>query len=451
MSSAAGLAAAGCAASVRKTTLARSGYKSPNEKLNIAGVGVGGKGHSDVIQCGGENIVALCDVDWRQSKGCFERFPDAKKYKDFRVMLDECPEIDAVTVSTPDHMHAIVAMRCIERGKHVYVQKPLTHTVYEARALRLAARKYGVATQMGNQGASTSMFREVSEMVWAGLIGDVVETHTWTDRPTGWWPQGIPGPLPEQPVPDELNWDLWLGSAPVRPYNGGYCPFVWRGWWDFGSGALGDIACHALSPVVKALCLEYPVSVECTHQKDVNDQTYPTESIIHYEFPARPGFPPLDLYWYDGKLKPKLPPGVRTDRKLLDVGSGTMFVGTKGLIIMNGALHKNVLVIDGDVVDDYKHPDPIIPREPSIPAGEGEDADQMHKINWILSCKTGSVASSNFEHAGPLTEFVQMGNISLRYPYEKLEWDGPSMRFTNKEEANRYVTKHYRKGFELHG
>lgn len=448
--SAASFVAAGCSTGkARKTTLARSGFKSPNETLNIAGIGVGGKGSGDVDTCNSQNIVALCDVDWNSAAGAFRRYPQAEKFKDFRKMLETCKDIDAVTISTPDHMHAIAAMYCMRMGKHVYVQKPLTHTVYEARVLRETARQYGVATQMGNQGAATDQHRDVCEMVWAGLIGQVREVHSWTDRPKGWWPQGIPDPLPEKAVPDHLDWDLWLGPAPYRPYNDGYCPFRWRGWWDFGCGALGDIACHSLSPVVKALRLEYPVSVECVHQKDVNEQTFPNESIIRYQFPQRGSFAPIALTWYDGLLKPQLPPGIRDDIGLLSETSGTMFIGDQGLIVMKGDPAENLLVIDGDIVTDYEKPLPIIPRLPNIATrnGRGQESDRMHKLDWIHSCKTGSESGSNFDHAGPLTEWVVMGNVSLKFPNQKLEWDGPKMRFTNCREANQYVTEDYRKGW----
>lgn len=449
--SAAALTSAGCAGPrIRKTTHVKSRYKSPNETLNIAAVGVGGKGRSDVDTCNSENIVALCDVDWNSAAGAFKRYPNAKKYKDFRLMLEDCKEIDAVVISTPDHMHAIAAMRCMEAGKHVYVQKPLTHTVFEARTLRETAHQYGVATQMGNQGAATDMHRELCEMIWAGLIGQVREVHSWTDRPAGWWPQGIPNSLPPADVPDHLDWDLWLGPAPFRPYNPGYCPFKWRGWWDFGCGALGDIACHNLSPVVKALRLEYPDSVECLHEKDYNLQTYPNESIIRYHFPQHGGFSGIDLFWYDGKLKPKLPEGVPEDLNLLSEATSTMFIGDQGIIVMKGDSGSNVLVQNGEIVKDFKRPAPIIPRLPDIRNDQGrQEADRMHKLDWIRSCKTGSVSGTNFDHAGPLTEWVVMGNISLKFPHQKLLWDGPNMRFTNRPEANQYVNKVYRKGWEL--
>jgi predicted dehydrogenase len=446
ITSAAAAASVGCASTkVRKTTLAKSHYSSPMEKLNIACVGIGGKGSSDVDTCNSQNIVALCDVDWRHGGGTFNRYSDAKRFKDFRKMLDDCPEIDAVTVSIPDHMHARVAMECMMRGKHVYVQKPLTHTVFEARLMRETAAKYGVATQMGNQGAATAKHREVAEMIWSGLIGQVHEVHSWTDRPIGWWPQGVPDALPEEEVPETLDWDLWLGTAPFRPYNKGYCPFKWRGWWDYGCGALGDIACHNLSPVVKALQLEYPTSVKCIHQKDANSQTYPTESIIEYQFPQRGSFDPVKLTWYDGKLKPKAPKGFSEDLNLTSESTSTMFVGEKGVIVMKGR-EGNVLAANGEIIKDYKKPQQIIPRIPVVDDG---NADRMHKEDWILSCKTGSKASSNFDHAGPLTEWVVMGNISLRFPFETLNWDGPNMRFTNKREANQYVTKEYREGWEV--
>ncbi len=437
---------AGCATQrTHNTTLAQSGYQSANEKLNIASVGIGGKGSSDVDTCNSQNIVALCDVDWRHGGGTFNRYPNAKQFKDYRKMLDDCPEIDAVTISTPDHMHACIAMDCMQRGKHVYVQKPLTHTVFEARLLRETANQFGVATQMGNQGAATAKHREVAEMIWSGMIGQVHEVHSWTNRPIGWWPQGIPNMLEEQDVPDYLDWDLWLGTAPYRPYNKGYCPFKWRGWWDYGCGALGDIACHNLSPVVKALQLEYPTSVMCIHQKDANSQTYPTEAIIEYQFPKRGNFDALTLTWYDGKLKPKLPEGYSEQLNLLSESTSTMFVGEKGLIVMKGE-EGNVLAANGEIIKNFKKPQEIIPRIPVIGGG---DRDRMHKEDWIRSCKTGSKASSNFDHAGPLTEWVVMGNISIRYPYETLLWDGPTMRFTNKNEANQYVSKEYRRGWEI--
>ena len=316
LSSAVTVAAAGCATTgtksgtackVNKTTQAKSGFKSPNQKLNMAAIGAGGKGSSDILQCHeiGENIIALADPDFKNAGSTFNKLPDAKKFKDFRKMLDECPDIDACTISTPDHNHAIAAMACMERGIHVYVQKPLTKTIYEARQLRLAAQKYGVMTQMGNQGHSGDGVRELCEMVWSGMIGNVTEVHAWTNRPI--WPQGIKEALPEQPVPETIDWNMWLGPAPMRAYNADYAPFKWRGWWDFGCGALGDMACHVLDPVNWALQLGYPISVECLFQEGNTAQSFATKSKIKFRFPQRGGFAPVTVIWHDGGIKPPMP------------------------------------------------------------------------------------------------------------------------------------------------
>lgn len=448
---------AGCASGQnrivsRNTTLAKSGYHSPNEKLNIAAIGIGGKGESDVMHCSSENIVALCDVDWNMGANSFKRFPNAKKYKDFRLMLEEMPEIDAVVIATPDHIHAVAAMRAMSLGKHVYVQKPLTHSVHEARILREAAHQYGVATQMGNNGAASDFHRETIELYMDGAVGQVREVYSWTDRPTGWWPQGIDHFLAEQKVPDYLDWELWQGESPKRAYNEGYCPFKWRGWWDYGTGALGDIACHNLSPVAKALRLGYPESVECTHIKGANEFTYPEETIIHYHFPQRGELAAVDLYWYDGKLKPPVSEEWEyQDTPITAETNGNILAGDSGMIVMNKREKKNLLIKDGKLTDQYKAPI-VIPRLPNIPAtnnSERQDEDQMHKIDWILSCKTGSETGSNFDHAGVLTEFVLLGNIAIRYPHQKLLWDGERFQFTNHPEANQWIRKEYPKGWEL--
>ncbi len=451
------LITAGCATAqekyrVRRTSQAKAGYQSPNEQLNIAAIGVGGKGHSDVTQCSHENIVALCDVDFNHAARLFQRFPNVPKFKDYRKMLDQMKEIEAVIIATPDHLHAPPAMMAMAMGKHVYVQKPLTHTVHEARQMRLAANYYGVATQMGNNGAASSFQRELIEIYQDGIVGQVNEVHSWTDRPTGWWPQGVDHYLPKQPVPNYLNWDLWQGPAPQRPYNEGYCPFKWRGWWDYGTGALGDIACHNLSPVKKALQLGFPESVECVHIKGANDFTYPLESIIRFRFPQRGELAPVDLYWYDGKLKPKMPFGWDDPHdQFIEERNGNMLVGESGLIIMKRQADVNIVVKDQKILEDYEAPK-FVPRLPSIPSPrnpEQEHEDQMHKIDWIRACKTGWKAGSDFGHAGVLTEFVLLGNIALRYPHQKLMWDGENMRFTNHREANQWVKKEYPRGWEL--
>jgi predicted dehydrogenase len=290
---------------VPRRVLGGPGNTPPSEKLNIAGIGVGGQGASDLQALESQNIVALCDVDWRHADGTFKRYPNAKKYKDFREMLDkEDKNIDAVVVATPDHVHAPASMAAIKRGKHVYCEKPLTHSVYEARMIAEAAREHKVATQMGNQGQAGEETRLLREYIWDGAIGPVREAHVWTDRPLNgldkvYWPQGVDRPTDRPKAPDTLDWDLWLGPAPERPYNPAYLPFVWRGWWDFGTGALGDIGCHALDPVFRVLKLGHPTSVEAISTL-VNNETYPVASMVHYQFPARGDMPAVRLTWYDG-------------------------------------------------------------------------------------------------------------------------------------------------------
>ncbi len=431
----------------RTLSLKRSGYVSPNEKLNVAGIGVGGKGRSDIERCDTENIVALCDVDWKRATGTFNSFPNAKKYKDFRKMLDDMPEIDALTISTADHTHAVIATHCMERGKHVYVQKPLTHTVNEARVLRHKAKEYNVATQMGNQGNSNDPTRYFCEMIWDNMIGNVYEVHCWTNRPIGWWPQGVPNALPPQEVPDHMAWDLWLGPAPYRPYNEDYAPFNWRGWWDFGTGALGDIGCHGLNPATRALRLHAPYSVECIHAKDLNDQTYPTESIIKYKFHARQAFPPLTVYWYDGKLKPPQPEGVPSTINPSERDNGSFYVGDDGIISIETHADDPILIKKGKIITEYPVPTPMMARIPKLP--RDTDKDRQHKINWIHACKGGPPAESDFSYSGPLTEWVLLGNIALKFPNQELLWDTERMRFTNNQEANKWIEWPHREPFEL--
>ena len=434
----AGTAAAsmvGCA-TARKPSLRRLGYRSPNEKLNVAGIGVGGKGGGDIDGCKSENIVVLCDVDWGRARDSFRDFPQAKRYRDFREMLEkEDKNIDAVTISTPDHVHAVAAMMAMKMGKHVYVQKPLTHSVYEARKLTEAARKYGVATQMGNQGHSGEGVRRFCEMIWSGTIGEVREVHAWTNRPI--WPQGIPEPLPEQPVPEDkdIDWDLWLGPAPWRPYNSDYAPFKWRGWWDFGTGALGDMACHIMDPVNWAMMLGYPSSVECLSQEGKNDQTAPNKAVIRYEFPARGGMPPVTVTWYDGGNLPPRPEGIGENVRLGDGDNGSLFIGERGMIAI-GTYGGSPRLFPESLRADYETPDPMIPRSIG------------HYREWIQACKGGAPSPGNFDYAGPFTEWVVMGNLALRCE-GKLLWDGEKMKVTNNRQANKYVRTKYRKGWKL--
>ena len=295
--------------------LGLNGATSPNEKLNIAGIGIGGQGGSDIDNMKSENIVALCDIDWKHAAHTFEKFPKAKRHKDYRKMLDEQKEIDAVVVATPDHMHFFASMAAIKLGKHVYCEKPLTHSVWEARTLAAAAREAKVATQMGNQGQASEETRRLCEFVWDGAIGPVREAHIWTDRPSNglfkeYWPQGVDRPKDTPEVPKDLDWDLWIGAAPFRPYHPAYTPFKWRGWWDFGTGALGDIGCHAIDPVARALKLGHASSVQASSTR-VNEETYPLGSMVTYEFPARGDMPACKLVWYDGNLRPPTPRGAR--------------------------------------------------------------------------------------------------------------------------------------------
>jgi predicted dehydrogenase len=435
-------AAAAAFTVVPRHVLGGVGQTPPSEKLNIAGVGIGGQGGHDINQFKNQNIVALCDVDSAHAAHMFRQFPNAKRYTDFRKMLDELDkDIDGVVVGTPDHLHAIVSMAAIKRDKHVYCEKPLTHTVLEAKMLAEAAREHGVATQMGNQGQASEQTRLVCETIWDGAIGQVREVHIWTDRPLNginkwYWPQGIDRPKGEDPIPDTLDWDLWIGPAPMRPYVGHrtYNPFVWRGWWDFGTGALGDIGCHTMDPVFRALKLGYPISVEacCTL---VNNETYPVASRVTYEFPARGDMAPVKLHWYDGGMKPPRPPELEDGRKW-DT-NGQLYIGDKGKML-------GCRLIPESRQREYGKPPRKLERSPG------------HYKEWIIACKGGKPAGSNFpDHAGILAQVVLMGNIAIRPALKekllstKLFWDAEQFKFSNMPEANQYLTKKYRQGWGL--
>jgi len=416
----------------------------PSEKLNIAGVGVGGMGQNNVRACESENIVALCDVDWKYSAGVFKKYPKARTWRDYRKMLDQQKEIDAVVVATPDHTHAVVAMEAMKRGKHVYVQKPLTRSVYEARMLTEAARQYKVATQMGNQGHSSDEVRLVCEWVQDGAIGDVREVHCWTDRPV--WPQGIGRPTGTHAVPASLDWDLWIGPSPMRPYHPAYLPFNWRAWIDFGAGALGDMGCHVMDAAFWSLKLKYPTSVEASHSYDVqkmwtrfdNKETYPRAEVVHYTFPAREGMPEVKLHWYDGGILPERPDDLESGRRTPE--NGTILVGDKGKI-MCGTYGDNPRIIPESKMKAYKRPPRRIPRIKGGPGG--------HEQDWVRACKGGPAASSNFDYSGPFTETVVMGNLAVLNPGKKLLWDGENMKVTNDGQANAYVRPTFRDGWTL--
>jgi predicted dehydrogenase len=428
-----GASLVGCATNGGKTpSLVRLGYKSPNEKLDVAAIGAGGKGAVDIGACAAENVVALCDVDWKTAGKTFERFPGARRYKDLRQLLDK-EKLDAVTISTPDHTHAPAALWAMQRGLHVYVQKPLTHNVREARLLAQAARRYKVATQMGNQGHSNEGARLACEMIWAGLIGDVREVHAWTNRPI--WPQGIASALPGEAVPEHLDWDLFLGPAAERPYNPGYTPFKWRGFWDWGCGALGDMACHILDAANWALQLGQPTSVECVQQEGRTAQAFPNRSVVRFEFPARRAMPPVVVTWYEGGIKPPHPAGVPEGQKLGDGNNGSLFVGDKGLLT-TGTYSEHTRLLPDERMADFKPPAPLLTRSPG------------HYQDWIRACKGGEPACASFDYAGPFTEWVLLGTIAQRFE-GKLLWDGQRMQFTNRPEANVHLTRTYRKGWEL--
>jgi predicted dehydrogenase len=436
----AGTAAVAAFTVIPRHVLGGPGNTPPSEKINIAGIGIGGQGASDLRELESQNIVALCDVDWGYAKPIFDRYPNAKKYRDFREMLDkEDKNIDGVVVATPDHNHAVVSMAALKRGKHVYCEKPLTHSVYEARMVAEEARKRGLATQMGNQGQASIETRLTCETIWDGAIGQVHEVHVWTDRPLKgindvYWPQGVGRPTDTPPVPETMAWDLWLGPAPARPYHPAYAPFKWRGWWDFGTGALGDIGCHTIDPVFRALKLGHPTSVEacCTL---VNDETYPVASRVTYEFPAREGLVPVKLHWYDGGMRPPRPDELDPEARWGD--NGTLYVGDKGKML-------GYRLIPEARAKEYGKPPERIPRSIG------------HYLEWVEACKGGKPAGSNFpDHAGLLAQVVLLGNIAIRPALKekltrtKLMWDGANMKITNLPEANQYLQTQYRDGWTL--
>ncbi|MEW6156631.1 MAG: Gfo/Idh/MocA family oxidoreductase [Verrucomicrobiota bacterium] len=431
------------------SVLGLNGQTPPSEKLNIAGIGVSGQGRGDLNQLKDQNIVALCDVDWAHAAGTFKEYPAAKKYKDFRKMLEEQKEIDAVVVATPDHMHAFASITAMKMGKHVYCEKPLTHSVWEARQMTRVAREMKVATQMGNQGQASEETRRLCELIWDGAIGPVREVHLWTDRPSNglfneYWPQGVARPKDTPNIPDTLAWDLWLGPALERPYHSAYLPFKWRGWWDFGTGALGDIGCHYCDPIFRALKLGHPISVEASSTR-VNEETYPLASMVTYQFPAREGMPPLKMVWYDGGLRPARPEELEEGREM--GSNGKLLIGDKGKIltvrIPNGPRGEVYRLIPESKMKEYGEPPKKLPRSIG------------HYKEWVEACKGGQRAGSNFDWAGPLTEVVLLGNVALRLNLreelttKKLLWDAASMRFTNSDAANHHLKRAYRKGWEI--
>jgi predicted dehydrogenase len=412
----------------------------PNEKLNIAGIGVGGMGKSNLRQLESENIVALCDVDHDYAAETFKRYPKAKVYTDFRKMLDKQKDIDAVVIATPDHTHAVISMEAMRRGKHVYCQKPLTHDVYESRMLAKAAKETGVTTQMGIQGHSGEGIRLIREWIEDDAIGEVREVDAWCSLsyyPFGhaWWSsKWSRRPKETPPVPSTLDWDLWLGPAPERPYHQAYHPSVWRCWWDFGCGMMGDRGAHTLDPVFWALKLGHPTSVEAT-SLDLNSDTHPVASIVTYRFPARGDLPPVKLTWYDGLRAPR-PIELEEGRRLGNVEGGALFKGGKGKL-MAGVYGEGPRLIPESRMKEYKQPSKTIPRVPD-----------SHEQDWVRACKEGRPAGADFEYSGLLTEVCLLGNVARRVD-ARVEWDPVNMKVTNMPEANKYIRTPYRKGWSL--
>lgn len=409
--------------------------QSPNDRLNIAFCGVGGRGYDAVNGLRNENLVAFCDVDDERATKAYEEFPEVPRFRDYRRMLDQLGNrIDAITISTPDHMHFPIAVAALSLGKHVFIEKPMTHTVSEARQLAKLAREKKVATIMGNQGHANEGLRLIKEWHQAGILGEVCEIHSWTDRPI--WPQGVQSPdhskmMPV--VPPTLDWDLWLGVAEPREYDPAYVPFNWRGYWDFGTGALGDMGCHIMDGAYWALELTQPTAIEAISARQT-EASAPTASVVTYDFPARGRLPALKWTWYDGGLQPLLPPEFEETRKLQP--NGTLIVGSKATVF----------------ADTYYASARIVPetkmRElaPSLPPRTIPRVEGGHFAEWVRACKGGPAAGSNFEYAAALTETVLLSNVAIR-ARRRIEWDSAAMKVTNLPDANQYVTKTYRAGF----
>lgn len=446
------------------------GFLAPSDRLIVAGVGVGGKGESDIAnfaKSGKADIAFLCDVDDRRAANTVKKFPQAKYYKDWREMFDkESKNFDAVSVSTPDHNHAVIGLAAMQLGKHVYIQKPLTHDIYEARILTDAARRYNVVTQMGNQGSSGDGVRQLVEWYDAGLIGDVHTVYCWTDRPI--WPQGIPWPTTKAEVPKELNWDLWLGTAPYKDYVEKIVPFNWRGWWDYGTGALGDMGCHIVEPAFRVLNLSYVKDVQASvgtvyideFKRGYFPESCPPSSHITLTFPkTNKTKGEVKVHWMDGGIQPERPDELLPNEVFGDGGNGTLFIGTKGKM-MCATYGANPKLLPTSRTNEVKVPQTI----PRVPGGA-----EGHYAQWVEGAIAGKgkmQMSSPFEVAGPLTEALLMANLAIRgndlrvprqngngfnYPGRniKLIWDNQNMKVTNFDEVNQYVKRQYREGYRL--
>lgn len=450
---------------VPRHVIGGKGYIPPSDKLNIATIGAGGKGESDLenfTKNGTVNVVALCDVDDKRSAETRKTYPQAKYYHDFRKMLEaEKNNIDACSISTPDNVHAVATLAAMQLGKHVYTQKPLTHDIWESRQLTKAAKRYKVVTQMGNQGGSGDGVRQAHEICNAGMIGDVHTVHAWTNRPV--WAQGFPLPEGKFDIPKTLDWDLWLGPSQYYEYKPVYVPWSWRAWYAFGTGALGDMACHILDPAFRILPIDYPSEFECSIPKNWSPDGeeikykdgFNPSSIIHLKYPRTDGKGEIKLSWYDGGALPPLPDELLPDEPFGDRDGGILFIGTKGKLVM-GCYGRNPQLLPTKLMNEVTMPKQTIPRVP-----EG------HYLQWVNACIAGygnKQTSSPFEYAGPFAESVLIGNLALRssnlkeidneervdtYKLHKLLWDAKQVKVTNYDAANQFVKRTYRDGWSL--
>ena len=417
------------------------GPDAPSNKLNIAGIGVGNQGRGNMIGCKGENVVALCDVDHKFAADAFEDHPGAKRYKDYKVMFAEMKDIDAVVIATPDHTHASIAMAAMKKGMHVFCQKPLTHDISEARILAAAAKKYDVVTQMGIQGHAQEGLRVITEMINEGIIGEVQEVDAWCSlmySPPGhaYWSSILQDrPKEGQPLPDGLDWENWIGPAAMREYHRCYHPSSWRCWWDFGCGMMGDRGAHTLDPVFSALKLGYPDSIEGSGIVGGNSEVHPDKAKVVFKFPEHEGFPALNINWYEGQEPPR--PKEFKEKQGFMSGGGSLIKGEKGMI-MSGVYgnHPTVILKNGEKV--RMRTKKTIPR---IKGGIIPD--------WIRAIKEGRKACADFSYSGPLTELALLGNLAKRFPGQELKWDGKAMKVSNHAEANDWVKRPRRKGWEI--
>ena len=429
-----GLGAAGIASLGLEAIRIPARANSPNDRLNLAVIGCGGQGAENLKEVSAENIVAFCDVDDERGAGAFRQFPGAKRFRDYRKLLDTMHgQIDAVVVSIPDHMHATVSLAAMELGKHVYCEKPLTWSIEETRRMARVARQKKLATQMGTQGMAQDSSRAGIEVIRTGVLGEVTELHVWTDRAAGWWPQGVDRPAERPPVRSGLDWSLWLGVAPERPYHPAYCPFVWRGWKDFGTGAVGDMGIHNAAMPFAALDLGPPSTAELVATSGLKAETFPSWSRMKLGFPARGNRGPITLYWYDGGQKP--PAGLVGGRKLAD--NGAIVVGKKGTLSSVEWTGGDWVLLPEDQFRGFKLPQPSVPRAPQ----------QSHHQEWLRACRGGPPAFCRFDgFAARLTETMLVANLALRTG-RKIDWDAETMTAQGCPEAAPFITREYRKGW----